>query len=149
MMRSVRLGRKRLVALACVALAAAGAGLAFALSRDGRFCTLIGGTDGVTVELAGEHRRADRVTVCAAGRCNRLDRRATAMEFGVPADGPRSVSVMLVAERDGKPADVRSAMVRLARLEPNGPGCGTWWHTRVRSDALESTSRDPAGQRIG
>jgi hypothetical protein len=148
-MSAVRLGRKRLVALACVALAAAGAGIAFAVSRDGRICTLIGGTNGVTVELAGEHRRADRVTVCAAGRCSRLDRRATAVEFGVPADGPRSVSVLLVAERDGKPADVRSAVVRLERSEPNGPDCGTWWHTGVRSDTLEPTSTDTAGQYIG
>jgi len=148
-MRSVRLGRKRLLALACVALAAAGAGIAFAVSRDVLICTLIAGTNGVTIELAGEHRRADRVTVCAAGRCNRLDRRATAVEFGVPAKGPRSVSVLLVAERDGKPADVRSAVVRLARDEPNGPGCGTWWHKRVRSDTLEPTSTDPAGQYIG
>jgi hypothetical protein len=148
-MRGVQQGRKWLVALACVALAAAGAGIAFAVSRDGRVCTTIGGTDGVTVELAGEHRRADRVTVCAAGRCNRLDRRATAVELGVPADGPKSVSVLLVVERDSEPADVRSAVVRLERFEPNGPGCGTWWNTRVRSDALEPTSTDPSGQYIG
>jgi hypothetical protein len=138
-----------LLALACVALAAVRAGIAFAVSRDEQMCTLIGGIDGVTVELGAEHRRADRVTACVAGRCNQLDRRASAVEFDIPADGPRSVSVLLVAERDGKPADVPSGAVRLERSEPNGPGCGTWWNARVRSTTLQPASRNPAGQYIG
>jgi hypothetical protein len=126
-------------------------GVAFAATReDSKICTLIGGITGVTVDLAPEHRPdAGRVTVCAGGDCRRLRRGAVAIHFPVQADGPRRVSLTVIAEHPGEPTEVSSGVVRLERSEPNGPGCGTWWNTEVRSDALRPATGDRSGQVLG
>jgi hypothetical protein len=70
-----RLTARSAVALGCIALVAAGAGVAVALTRDQRLCTLIGGMTGVTVHLGdADLRDTDRARVCVEGRCNRLGR---------------------------------------------------------------------------
>jgi hypothetical protein len=138
------------IALAAAAVIAAGAGVAFALLRDEQPCTLIGAVTEVSVELSAEHRRADRVTVCAGGRCGELRREATAAAVPVRADGPSRVSVQLIAERDGERPDIRSGVVRLRRFEPNGPGCApVVWRVDVDSGSLDRPAAHLPVQRLG
>ena len=121
-----------------IAVLAAGAGAALALTRDEPLCTLIGGSDGVWVHLtAADRRDLKRATVCVDGRCTTA-RGAPDVWMWMNASGPRLVPVVLVLERAGKPADVRVMRTRLKRFEPNGPGCGTWWRTAVSSEDASS-----------
>jgi hypothetical protein len=134
---------RRAVVLGCIALVAAGAGVAFAVASDEKLCTLVGGMTGVTVQLPdGDPRDAGRTTVCVEGHCRRVTRQVAGALFPLEASGPRVVSVVFVLERMGEAADVRVMSARLKRFEPNGPGCGTWWTAVVRPEQAR-----PVGER--
>ena len=140
-----RLTVRRAVALGYVAFVVAGAGVAFAVTRDEKVCTLIGGLTGVTVHLPeGDRRDADRTTVCVEGRCRRVPRQAAGALFPLKASGPRLVQVVFVLERDGEPADVRVMRTRLKAFQPNGPDCGSPFWT---ADVTPQQARPVAGRR--
>jgi hypothetical protein len=129
-----------------IAVLAAGAGAAFALTRDEKACTLIGSSNEVTVRLiAADRRELKRATVCVDGRCTRWLRGTSDVFVPVKATGPRVVPVLLVLERAGEPADVRAMNTRLERFEPNGSGCGTWWRANVTSDGASPVPKRKAG----
>jgi hypothetical protein len=71
------------------AVVAAGAGVAFALTRDEeKLCPLAGGMTGVVVRpTAADVRDTTRATVCVEGRCTRMQRRASGAIFPVKASG--------------------------------------------------------------
>jgi hypothetical protein len=75
------------------------------------------------------------VVVCVDGRCATYPV-AYFRDFpalgSVRAGGPRRVPVVVAIDRPARPVQVATGTVRLTRQEPNGPGCGTWWHGHGR-----------------
>ena len=138
-----------MVVLVVIVVVAAASGTAFALTRQGKACTLIGSINGVTVRLsAADLRKLKRAAVCVGDRCTRSKHPARRVFFPVKASGPKLVPVFLMLEREGEPADMRAVRVRLRRFEPNGPGCGTWWNRSLQSDEVPSVPAQRVPRRI-
>lgn len=79
-----------------------------------------------------------RVAICTAGRC-----RDVALETflgdlplppGIPVASTLPVRVSVVIDHRGQPLQLASGTIRPRRSEPNGRGCGFWYHGSARVD---------------
>jgi hypothetical protein len=79
-----------------------------------------------------------RAAICTAGRCRDVPLESFLRDFprlaSVPVHSTDPVHVSVVVDRRSQPLQLASGTVRPRSSEPNGRGCGFWFHGSAKVD---------------